>query len=130
MSEQIQNAVTNIVNKALLWKLVFLEFLIGLAITEGTIWQTAMSNTDWDALNRHDQHIMEIGMWMAGLAYTRAFLSKAVANIAKGDTMPPELPGDTQIFQRTDTVRQTVQTSSLTPAPQSDTPIRETESKL
>jgi hypothetical protein len=88
----IQSPVTGskVVNALLLWKLAIVELAIMCAITAGTFYLSGTGDEDWGQMSTAAKMRFGVGMTLAVLQLIRAFLSKTVSGLSKGDNMPPD----------------------------------------
>ena len=135
MSDQTQpqdapSAGTRAVNFLIVWKLVIFELLVLCVITAGTFYLSTMPDDGWTGWTPAQRHKFVVGMILAVSVVIRSFISKAVANLSKGNLLPPDPDsgsGGTQTWtrQQTDIVKTTTPPppAPATPPPAPALPI-------
>lgn len=114
-----KNVTGRAISAILLYRLAILELTIMCAMAAGGYYLGAMGDTGWDALTADERLKFKIGMWMVVLPLVRSFLSQTIANLKKGNTLPPDLDGgngNTTAWVRRATQTDTVQVATSAPA--------------
>jgi hypothetical protein len=116
-----KNVTGRAISAILLYRLAILELAIMCTIAAGGYFLGAMGDTDWPDLTPGEKFKFKVGMWMVVLPIVRSFLSQTIANLKKGNTLPPDLDGangGTGTWTRRATQTDTVQvTAPPVPAP-------------
>ena len=109
------SAGTRAVNALILWKLVIFELAVLCFITAGTFYLSTMPDDGWAGWTPAQRHKFVVGMILAVAVVIRSFISKSVANLSKGNMIPPDIDGSggTQTWTR----KQVDTVATTAPAP-------------